>query len=197
MRRLNFYPTSSLHNVIFGRTWSGCGTKMASKGAMDWWEYIIDASKKPGMNVSRRVYVRALACLANAHWEQYHCRGLGQIDRIYMAGLLANACISYGFIPPVVMGIANEIGKHLSTETIAGVDYSRFDKLTHLRDVVFKEEKQDSLQDIMANRCAAPGCGVESSEKTTLLRCAGKCPMEVKPAYCCKDCQRSVRSIST
>ena len=40
--------------------------------------------------------------------------------------------------------------------------------------------------------CAAQGCGIEGSKKKSLMRCAGKCPVERKPHYCSKECQKNV-----
>ncbi|CAL1699049.1 unnamed protein product, partial [Somion occarium] len=42
-----------------------------------------------------------------------------------------------------------------------------------------------------AYRCAAPGCGIEGTKKSALLKCAGKCPPDVKPSYCSKECQKA------
>ena len=40
--------------------------------------------------------------------------------------------------------------------------------------------------------CATPGCGIAANQKKALMRCAGRCPMERKPHYCSKECQRKV-----
>ena len=41
--------------------------------------------------------------------------------------------------------------------------------------------------------CAAEGCNVQGLHKAALKACAGSCPVDLKPHYCSKECQKRVR----
>ncbi|KAI0730438.1 hypothetical protein C8Q76DRAFT_612501 [Earliella scabrosa] len=38
--------------------------------------------------------------------------------------------------------------------------------------------------------CAAEGCSVRREQKAALRICAGKCPADLKPSYCSRECQK-------
>ncbi len=38
--------------------------------------------------------------------------------------------------------------------------------------------------------CAAEGCDESREQKSALRSCAGKCPPDLKPSYCSKECQK-------
>ena len=38
--------------------------------------------------------------------------------------------------------------------------------------------------------CAAEGCNVQGLHKAALKACAGSCPVDLKPHYCSKECQK-------
>ena len=40
--------------------------------------------------------------------------------------------------------------------------------------------------------CAAEGCSVRREQKAALRICAGKCPADLKPSYCSRECQKKV-----
>ena len=40
--------------------------------------------------------------------------------------------------------------------------------------------------------CAAEGCKVEGLHKSALRACGGRCPPDLKPHYCSKECQKRV-----
>ena len=44
--------------------------------------------------------------------------------------------------------------------------------------------------------CAAEGCDVRREQKSALRSCAGKCPPDLKPSYCSKECQKKVRIVA-
>ncbi|GJE96705.1 zinc finger MYND domain-containing protein [Phanerochaete sordida] len=158
-------------------------------------------------NVSRSARGRALSMLAMIHWESRLTKdtpGHWNIDALYRAASFANEACTIGF----TAGIACHIGfdveragfRKQEDVKFPGWSAARFEALTELWRIVDQvkgrmqreqAKRQEKLKkDPAAFVCAAPGCGIEETYKTTLRRCAGKCAMEGKPAYCDKDCQK-------
>ena len=124
-------------------------------------------------------------------------------DLLYLAAVYADATAEHGLISPTVLHAASYI---LRLGTRDGVDLKRsqrYGPLKHLwraeeaRTREWEEEQKKKAVKVARTPntyiCTAPGCGIEGTQKKSLMRCAGKCPMERKPHYCSKECQKRVR----
>lgn len=188
------------------RLWTGCTLPKDKDRAMSMWMQIVldkSLSRRP---VPKRLHVRAVACLANSQWELRQTPEDGpdvwNIDSVYRAAVYADECASLGYIPPIVLFIGKKVRELQAVPNIAEARHPRFTKLANLwevhdrrtQEVLREKERRDEkiAKTPLAYICAAEGCGIEGTKKSALLRCAGKCPMDIKPAYCSKECQRSV-----
>lgn len=131
------------------------------------------------------------------------------ISHLYDAGNCANEAVALGLISPAILMVAvrieslgfrrpedNKFPEH-STE--------RFERLTDLwealdaRKAELAEESSRReakvSKDPLSYFCAAEGCGIVATKKSTLRRCGGGCPRDFKPSYCSKYCQTAVRSL--
>ncbi|KAI0713766.1 hypothetical protein C8Q76DRAFT_732493 [Earliella scabrosa] len=121
-------------------------------------------------------------------------------DLLYLAAVYADATAEHGLISPTVLHAASYI---LRLGTRDGVDLKRSQRYGPLKHLWRAEEartreweEEQKKQAVKVARtpntyiCTAPGCGIEGTRKKSLMRCAGKCPMERKPHYCSKECQR-------
>jgi hypothetical protein len=158
--------------------------------------------------VPRFVQTKALSCLALVYREHARISEKAiQIDDLYRAGGLADASASFGFVSPNVLSIARDIERHGFRRQedckFPEVNTTRFEKLENLWEIydTFTAEKEAEHQR-RANkvlnapnfyRCAAEGCGIESTKRSGLPKCSGPCSPDVKPSYCSKECQRAVR----
>lgn len=127
-------------------------------------------------------------------------RGILNIDSMYRAALAADAAVALGFTSPAVLDIARTLqrAKFRTNEP----PFLRFFQLENLWDAVDKltlecdtrinKQEEKVQKNSNAYRCAAPGCGIEASSKSGLMRCAGPCSPNAKPAYCSKECQKKV-----
>ncbi|KAH8102279.1 hypothetical protein BXZ70DRAFT_1076798, partial [Cristinia sonorae] len=189
------------------RLWTGCTVKKDVNRAMEWWLRISTDTQLNGLPVPKNIMVRAIACLANSQWELRITPEDGpdvwNIDSVYRAGGFADTCCSLGFVPPCVLFIGTRILDLQAQPNAAlqGFRHPRFSALTFLREAVKRRglevEKESKRRDEKIEKapnayiCAAPGCGIEGTRKSALLRCSGKCPMDIKPSYCSKECQRA------
>ncbi|RPD73046.1 hypothetical protein L226DRAFT_489306 [Lentinus tigrinus ALCF2SS1-7] len=53
-----------------------------------------------------------------------------------------------------------------------------------------KRRQPSEQKDGCGFACAAEGCDVRREQKSALRSCAGKCPTDLKPSYCSKECQK-------
>jgi hypothetical protein len=130
---------------------------------------------------------------------------------MYTAALLADRLAESGVITPNVLSMGAELEllgfRHpesitMKIEAPARHQVDWFKDLKNLWRVhdhfeavmAAKRGKQDEkvVKAPSAYRCAAEGCGIEAKKKAGLLKCAGKCPIELKPSYCSKACQVKV-----
>jgi hypothetical protein len=175
---------------------------------MIWWGKIADPlhPERPPY-VSRHIQTRALSCLASACRERsYMGRDALQIDHLYRAGKLADMAGALGFMSPNMLGIAGrieEVGLRRQADCrFEGVDTTRYEKLdflwraydAHRARISSKDRQRDTKATKAPNlyQCAAEGCGIEATSKSGLSKCSGPCLADVKPSYCCKECQRAV-----
>ncbi|KAI0752075.1 hypothetical protein C8Q74DRAFT_352923 [Fomes fomentarius] len=121
-------------------------------------------------------------------------------DLLYIGAIYADASAELGLISPTVLHTASYI-LHLGKRD--GVDLkrsARYGPLKHLwraeeaRTKEWAEEQRKKAAKVArapnAYVCATPGCEIAANQKKALMRCAGRCPMERKPHYCSKECQR-------
>jgi hypothetical protein len=187
--------------------WTGCGSAKDQSGALEWWERIANPTHSAHPSVPRPIQAKALSCLAHAYEERSNLPDSTlQIDDLYRAGRLADACASLGLVTPSVLWIAGRVQRvglrRQSDCKFRGVDTARFEKLDFLWEVADARaaelDAEHRMRDVKVSkapsryRCAAEGCGIESTRKTGLYRCSGKCPADLKPSYCSKECQIAV-----
>ncbi|KAK7685574.1 hypothetical protein QCA50_011441 [Cerrena zonata] len=189
------------------RKWTGAGTTQDLDAAERWWLQILTAADHPKQAVSRRVRAHALSCLAASQWEKRtdDNNQSWNIDAVERAGFFADGAASFGFISPTVLLVGSRVKEIINAPTLPGVDYrghlQRFRNFDFLLAAVARREKEMMAETLNHNvkvskapnayRCAAPGCGIEATKKSGLLRCAGRCPIEIKPSYCSKECQKA------
>ena len=115
-------------------------------------------------------------------------------------GLVSSISVRLGLI-------AREIGQGL------GVDVGqrplanrakRYRPLWHAVDGFLNDlytEAREALEvadrDPLEYVCGAEGCGRHSKTSTSFKACSGKCPPDLKPRYCSKQCQVKVRCAHT
>ena len=167
---------------------------------------------------SRHSRARALALLSDIHYDLRIVEGADidgdfdacwNIDSIYRAAACANEACALGFSPSGVVYIGMSIERlglrRQEDCKFPGHSTERFAALSDLWEVVDQRkvkaarvilQKEIKLRkDRTAHICAAEGCGISATRKAALLRCSGKCVLEGKPAYCCKECQKKASSL--
>ena len=193
------------------RMHTGCGASQDKDAALDWWRRISDPTNPNFVrSASRLLKARALSCLSSAYFDKSFLPDETlQIDDLYRAAQLANASASLGLVSPVVLAIAGRVEKvglrRQADCHFEGIDTSRFEILEFLWKVADarteemdkKHQKRNAKVSHTPNLyiCAAEGCGIEGTSRSGLLRCSGKCPPDVKPSYCSKECQKAVSSL--
>jgi hypothetical protein len=190
--------------------YTGCGADQDKDKAFDWWRRIAGSHPDSPSFVPRSIQAKALSCLALVYRERARISEVAiQIDDLYRAGQIADLSASFGFVSPNVLSIAGEIENHgfrrQADCKFPEVDTTRFGKLENLWTIsdAFVAEKEAEHQRRAAKvskapnfyRCAAEGCGIESTKKSGLPKCSGPCSPDVKPSYCSKECQRAVRPL--
>jgi hypothetical protein len=193
--------------------WSGCEVEQDKEGAMIWWGKIGGPGNpdRPSY-VSRHIQTKALSCLASAFLERSDMKSDGaalQLDDIYRAGKLADTAAGLGFVSPSMLGVAariEQVGLRRQADCkFEGIKTTRYEELeflwkafeAHQARKNSKNQKREEKASKAPNlyRCAAEECGIEATRKSGLLRCAGPCSLDIKPSYCCKECQRTVSFI--
>lgn len=115
----------------------------------------------------------------------------------------ANESARLGLVSPIVLKVgltARETGAKL------GVDMAQMGRSRYMRylwravtarlEEIYDEErkKQKKVEDNPDDYvCAAEGCGIRAEGCAALRACAGRCPRDLKPHYCSKECQTKVR----
>ena len=172
---------------------------------MSQWMVISQEKQPNGAPVPKKVRVRALSCLASSQWELRQLPekpDVWNMDSVWRAGVFADDCASLGFVSPMVLGIGRKIQELMTLPNIPEARHPRFQGLVFLWEAVERRQQeinaeQEKHNDKVAKTpnlfvCAAPGCGIEATRKSALLKCAGNCPSDVKPSYCSKECQKAV-----
>lgn len=204
--------TNSGPNIsLLCRLWTGCGVLNNKEDAMFWWSSLTE-SNSPLYNGStpRSILARTYSCLANIHFDdRFEGDNISScnVDALYRAARYADQCAALG----LTSGTVQAIGQFIVTNSMRGpvpgqgryTDPGRFTRLDSLWEAIDRRTAEfdrfmQNLDDKVwrgpnASGCAFPGCGIVATSKFGLMRCAGPCPMERKPSYCDKHCQRKVR----
>lgn len=188
--------------------YTGCGASKDVLGALELLLTLVNPDKIAASKTPRPIKARALSLQGRVHFDsRFEKKDAINIDNMYRAAVCANAAAALGFVSPDVLQVAQHVEnigfrrpednkfKEHSTE--------RFEKLTDLweawdrrKAMVQREEgKQAAKVEKQPNMytCAAEHCGIESTSKSGLSACGGKCPPIAKPSYCSKECQKKVR----
>jgi len=188
------------------RYYAGCGAKKDISSAIDMWRRISDPLHPQFFSpdrIPRKIRARALSCLANAHWDKRIVDDgeAWNIDTVFRAASCADACASYGLVTPTVLLIGQMVQRILAEDIAPGWDHSRFLDLEFLNEALDIREREVQAEQSRREKkitkeptayvCAAPGCGIGATRKATLLKCGGKCPPDIKPHYCSKECQKA------
>lgn len=144
---------------------------------MTLWEKIVDNLKKPNSPGRTRDHAVAASCLAHACWNEACPPGSTGLSLAgaTKATFYLEISVAYGLRSPNALFISNILRKMNLRDDEA------ISRATHLWNLF--DERQ-------VEQCAANGCGIQGGSKAALRRCGGKCPIELKPSYCSKECQR-------
>lgn len=114
----------------------------------------------------------------------------------------ANQSVQLGLVSPIVLRLGfmmRDIGTSLGVDLSQTVRSRRFRPLWRAVDrrleEIYAEEwrkQRRAARDPAAYLCAAEGCGIRGEERQALRSCAGRCPPDLKPRYCSKECQKKV-----
>ena len=157
---------------------------------------------------TKMLRARLFSCVATMLWRVgfSHSLGILHIDALEVAGFCSNEAASLGFISPTVL-VVGGIMKGLIESPTEALNHriqgwKRFELIfaaveKRNKDLDRRESHHETkvMATPNAYQCAAPGCGIEATKKSGLLRCAGKCPLEFKPSYCSKECQKAVSRV--
>lgn len=156
---------------------------------------------------------RAHSSLARGWFDQANEKAPETLNIAFLgdAGNSANEAVALGLISPATLMVAARIEslgfRRPEDNKFPEHDTERFERLTDLweaYDARKAEIAEENLKrevkvskDPLSYFCAAEDCGIVATKKSTLRRCAGKCPPAFKPSYCSKYCQRTVRIVLT
>ncbi|KAJ6464383.1 hypothetical protein C8R45DRAFT_840395 [Mycena sanguinolenta] len=185
---------------------SGCGFLKKIELALSVLGTILDPDNEdPTDDVSNELLARALSCAAYAHIELYEkARGERKIklanDHLYTATICADAAVSRGLTSSIALQIAALLRRSGTQFNLDVRNSPRYRVFRHLWRAMDSRDEEMAAEERKRNakvakapnayKCAAKGCGVERTSKTALQRCGGKCPPEIKPSYCSKECQK-------
>lgn len=132
--------------------------------------------------------------------------GLPSLTYLELAARHANESVKLGLIShsALIVGLTlREVGESI------GVDVSQMPErakrfrplwraVTQRVEEIYEEERdllkkaERKFDDFV---CAVEGCGVRVQQKGALRYCAGRCPVDLKPGYCSRECQKKVRAV--
>ncbi|KAH9851961.1 hypothetical protein C2E23DRAFT_869084 [Lenzites betulinus] len=197
---------------------SGCGTRRQNvEGALFTLDALLDPQCQPSSRYvgqlasdttkakahafAGQAYLMKLTATPAEHRRQTQLiTGDRATHNLLQAAQHANACAELGLISPVVLRIGfmmREVGVNHGVDLSTMVRSSLFRALwiavnPRLEEIYAQERRTQARMDRRSPSdfvCAAPGCGFRSEERTTLRACAGRCPRDLKPHYCSKQCQ--------
>lgn len=106
---------------------------------------------------------------------------------LFSAGKCANHASDLHLVSLAVIEVAQTISQSSACE-------EAFNKFSHLKTAYdeYKACKERKDQPPTQSIPCAAECGIYASKLSGLLRCTGQCPLELKPLYCTKECQKLV-----
>ncbi|EJF60585.1 hypothetical protein DICSQDRAFT_62623 [Dichomitus squalens LYAD-421 SS1] len=124
--------------------------------------------------------------------------GLSPYASLVFAAVHANYSVCLGLVSPAVLVVG--LGVKDVMEKL-GIDVTKtsprfkplWDAVKKREDEVLAEQRRRQAKlakEANAYICAAEGCKVEGLHKAALKACSGRCPPDLKPHYCSKECQR-------
>lgn len=146
-----------------------------------------------------------------------------RMAHVLLAGMCADEACKLGYVSAQIIGIAGNLEaaglskctrkngggtKDSAARTRRGKggeaeidpDFMKFEHLWTTWEAqkrAIEEEHREQLRKVLrephAYVCALEGCGVHTRHRGALMRCAGRCDVSAKPAYCSKECQVEVR----
>ncbi|KAI0351318.1 hypothetical protein OH77DRAFT_1439304 [Trametes cingulata] len=112
----------------------------------------------------------------------------------------ANESVKLGLVSPIVLRVGlmmRDLGAQLGVDVSQMERSRRFRPLwravtRRLEELYTEERKKQAKVERKPNEyvCAAEGCGIGANGRAALRACSGKCPPDLKPHYCSKECQK-------
>lgn len=137
--------------------------------------------------------------------------GIGQpslrLSSLALAAHYENESVKHGLVSPAVLLIGcklRDLGEVLGVDVDRIMNRAkRFRPLwraisQRVDEIHAEERKRRRKAEARPNQyaCAAEGCGIRGEQRAALRACAGRCPADLKPSYCSKECQNKVTSPS-
>ena len=184
------------------RQWTGFGAPQDKLGAIAMWTTLSSFRADVPLSLKARAY----ASLAKGFHDEA-CENRPKtlnITRLYDAGNSANQAAALGLISPVILRVALEIEelglRQPEDNQFPEHSTEMFGRLTDLWEVWDAGEaeraEENSRRDAKVSKdplsyfCAAEDCELVATKKSTLRRCAGKCPSAFKPSTVRKIARR-------
>ncbi|RPD58820.1 hypothetical protein L227DRAFT_654560 [Lentinus tigrinus ALCF2SS1-6] len=186
---------------------SGCGVnKQSLQGALYMFDMLTDkfasSPEYVGDRAPAELRAQAHSAAAQAYWDEWcldtdearaenHAE-LHRFERpfnpdgespyapLVFAAVHASHSAKLGLVSPAVLWVG--FGVKDVVERLQGTE-----------DEIIAEERRRRARiakDVRAYVCAAEGCKVQGLHKAALRACAGSCPLDLKPHYCSKECQK-------
>ena len=189
------------------RQWTGFGAPRDKPAALAKWATIVSSQR----DISRSLRARAYSSLAKG-WLDRAEKGLPTatlhfIRRLYHAGENANQAIALGLTSSATLKVAKTIRskgfRRLQDDKFPKHCTEKFERLTKIWEALDKHDAEAAAEklkreaklsrDPLGYFCAAEDCGITVKKRSTLWECSGNCPRGLKPRYCSRECQRTVR----
>lgn len=133
--------------------------------------------------------------------------GRSPLEYFLLAAHHANESIKLGLDSPIVLSVGmkiRQIGEVLGVDVQLTVTRGKLFRplwcaVSRRYEELYEEERSRARK---TNRnpneyvCAAEGCGIGGERRAALLECSGRCPRDLKPHYCSKQCQKRVSSVA-
>ena len=130
--------------------------------------------------------------------------GIGQppLSSLALAAHHANESVKRGLVSPIVLVVGfkmRDLGEALGVNLDQMSRAKKFRPLwrvisRRIDELYAEERRRQSRADARPNQyvCAAEGCGIRGEQRGALKACGGRCPSDIKPSYCSKECQKRV-----
>ncbi|EMD38090.1 hypothetical protein CERSUDRAFT_113225 [Gelatoporia subvermispora B] len=190
------------------------------EGALFVWDKLTDPRNSSSAGAPTEMVAQAHSSSAQAYFEKYQTPaealpallqderrfkrtyGVGgsALQYLYMAAKHADASVTRGLVSPAVLLIGMHIldlGARTHIEIPQTPRFRVFRRLwkavNDRQKEVYTEERRRQAKVAKAPNaytCARVGCGIQAANKAAFSCCSGRCPLDLKPHYCSKQCQR-------